>query len=122
MTKPAPRTEGLAIVEKYDVAFRYLYNITRNMPRRHGIFRDELLGCMLRIPRLLYVAAKSKQISRIREADAELATLRWFLREAKHHKLKLITPDQHETVGIMLAQVGSMLGSWMEKPSGAKHG
>lgn len=43
--------EGLVTVEKYDAAFRYLYNITGTMPRRHGVFRDELLRCMLRIPR-----------------------------------------------------------------------
>jgi len=122
MTKPAPRTEGLAIVEKYDAAFLYLYNITRNMPRKHGVFRDELLGCMLRVPRLLYVAAKSGQINRIREADAELAFLRWLLREAKHEEMKLITLRQHETAGVLLAKVGSMLGDWINKKSGAKHG
>jgi hypothetical protein len=118
----APRTEGLAIVEKYDAAFRYLYNITRTMPRRHGVFRDELLSCMLRIPRLLYVAAKSGQINRIREADAELATLRWLLRTADNAPLKLITPRQHEIVAIQLAEVGSLLGGWMKRKSNGKQG
>jgi len=77
---------------------------------------------MIRVPRALYVAAKSKQISRIREADAELATLRWFLRQAEEKPLKIITKSQHETVGVMLAEVGSMLGDWMKKVSGGKHG
>jgi len=121
MTKSAPRVEGLAIVEKYDTAFDYLYSITANIPRRHGVFRDALLECMTRIPRALYVAAKSKQISRIREADAELAVLRWFLRRAAE-KLRIITKRQHEAVGVMLAEVGSMLGDWMKRASGGKHG
>lgn len=110
------------MIEKYDAAFRYLYNITMNMPRRHGVFRDELLACMIRIPRALYVAAKSKQISRIREADAELATLRWFLRQAEDKPLKIITKSQRETAAVTLAEVGRMLGDWMKKASGPKHG
>ncbi|MEX2474015.1 diversity-generating retroelement protein Avd [Marinobacter sp.] len=122
MKKAAPRVEGLAVVEKYDSVFRYLYNITRTMPRRHGVFRDELLQCMLRIPRLLYVAAKSNQISRVREADAELAALRWHLRMAEAWPLQVITSGQHGTVSVLLAEVGSMLGDWIARLSGGRHG
>lgn len=114
MQNSPPRVKGLAVVEKYDRAFRYLYKITRNIPRRHGAFREKMLAAMLEIPDLLYVAAKSNQISRIREADAKLAFLRWCLRHATSDEFKFMTPHQHEIASIMLAEVGSLLGGWMK--------
>lgn len=70
----------MAIVERYDQAVAYLYPIIQTMPRRHGRYRDKLLNALLAVPGLIYVAAKSNQVSRIYQVDAALAELRWLLR------------------------------------------
>ena len=61
---------------------------------------------------LIYVAAKSNQVSRIYHVDAGLAELRWLLRFAASPAQKLITPHQHEVASVHLAEVGKMVGAW----------
>jgi hypothetical protein len=112
MKNPAPRTEGLAIVEKYDQTANYLYPIVQNIPRRHGVFRDCLLDALFKVPGLMYRASKSNQVSRIREVDAALAELRWLLRFAVSPSRKLVAKRQHEVSSVHLAEVGRMVGSW----------
>ena len=113
--KEAPhRVQPLAIVERYDQAVAYLYPITQNIPRRHGRYRDKLLDALLAVPGLIYVAAKSNQVSRIYHVDAALAELRWLLRFAASPAQKLITPHQHEVASVHLAEVGRMVGAWQK--------
>ncbi|SNY95574.1 diversity-generating retroelement protein Avd [Halomonas sp. hl-4] len=112
--KEAPkRVQPLAIVERYDQAVAYLYPIIQNIPRRHGRYRDKLLDALFAVPGLIYTAAKSNQVSRIYHADAALAELRWLLRFAAAPAQKLITTHQHETASIHLAEVGKMVGAWI---------
>jgi hypothetical protein len=109
---PSSRT-GLAIVERYEAAMAYLYPIVQRCPRRHGKLRDALLGVMIDQVGLFYHAAKSRQASRIHAADANLATLRFWLRFAADPSVKIITPNQHRAALRLLAEVGAMLGAWI---------
>lgn len=109
---PSSRT-GLAIVERYEVAVAYLYPLVQRCPRRHGKLRDALLTVMVDQVGLFYHAAKSRQASRLHAADANLATLRFWLRFAADPSVKIITPHQHRAALKLLAEVGAMLGSWI---------
>lgn len=104
---------ALAIVEKYEGFVNYLYPILQTCPRKHGIARDGALACLLCVPGLVYQAAKSQQLSRLYAVDAELASLRFWLRFLAHSGRRVITPSQHQTALAMLAEVGRMLGGWI---------
>jgi len=105
--------KGLAIAERYEAAVAYLYPIVQRCPRRHGKLRDELLALMIGQVGLIYHAAKSRQASRLHAADANLATLRFWLRFAADPSVKIITPGQHRAALKLLAEVGAMLGTWI---------
>jgi hypothetical protein len=110
----APATQALAIVEKYETVLNYLYKILQNCSRKHGVARDAMLSALLAQPELFYVAAKSKQVSRLYVADANLATLRFWLRFMVHPDRKVITHHQHAVALRGLAEVGRMLGAWVK--------
>lgn len=104
----------LAIIEKYEAAVSYLYPIVQNCPRRHATLRDRLIGLLFDQVGFLYQAAKSKQASRLYAADANLATLRFWLRFAADPRLKLISPRQHTVALRHIAETGAMLGQWIK--------
>lgn len=106
--------QALAIVEKYEATLNYLYKILQNCPRKHGVARDAMLGALLVQPELFYVAAKTRQASRLYAADANLATLRFWLRFMAHPDRKVLTPHQHKVALGSLAEVGKMLGAWIK--------
>ena len=106
---------GLAIVERYETVVAYLYPIVQRCSRRHGKLRDALLTLIVDQVGLFYQAAKSRQASRLYAADANLATLRFWLRFAAQPSIKIITPNQHRAALKLLAEVGSMLGAWIGK-------
>ena len=106
--------EGLAIVEKYEQLVDYLYPILQNIPRKHGVARDTILAAMFGQVELLISAGKSRQASRLYTADANLALLRFWLRFMVHPARKLITPHQHRTAAVKIAEVGKMLGAWIK--------
>lgn len=108
----------LAIVEKYEAAVTYLYPIIQNCPRRHATLRDRVIGLMFDQVGLLYQAAKSKQASRLYAADANMATLRFWLRFAADPKLKIISHRQHAVALRHLAETGAMLGQWIKTAKG----
>ncbi len=109
---PSSRT-GLAIIERYEEAVAYLYPIVQRCPRRHAKLRDALLDVMVAQVGLFYHAAKSRQASRLHAADANLATLRFWLRFAALPSVRIITQAQHRAALRLLAEVGAMLGSWI---------
>lgn len=104
---------GLAIVERYETAMAYIYPIVQRCPRRHGKLRDALLDVMIEQVGLFYHAAKSRQASRLHAADANLATLRFWLRFAADPSVKILSPGQHKAALRLLAEVGAMLGGWI---------
>lgn len=106
--------EALAIVEKYEAVVNYLYKILRNCPRQHGIARDEMLkGLFAPVP-ALYAAGKSQQVSRLYAIDADLASIRFWLRFMVHPDRKVITPHQQKVALTHLAEIGRMLGGWIK--------
>ena len=108
------RSQDLVIIEKYEAALDYIYPIIQNCPRAHGALRDRLIGLLFDQVGLLYQAAKSKAPSRLYEADAHLATLRFWLRFAADPKLKIMTPDKHKKALRPLAETGAILGAWIK--------
>jgi len=108
-------TDALAIVEKYEGFVHYLYPILQNAPRKHGVLRDAVLTALFAPIGDLYHAAKSKQLSRLYALDAELATLRAFLRLLAQANIRVITPKQHEIALGHIAQAGRMLNAWIKK-------
>nr|BDD45554.1 hypothetical protein 3 [bacterium]BDD47207.1 hypothetical protein 4 [Pseudomonadaceae bacterium] len=111
-------SKGLAIIEKYEEAVTYLYPILQRCPRAHGNVRDAIMGALFDQVGLFYQAAKSRQPSRLYAADANMATLRFWLRFAVNPKLRILTPHQHRTALRMLAEVGAMLGQWIRTAKG----
>lgn len=105
--------EQLLIVQKFETFLNYLYPIIQNIPRQHGVAKEMLLKDMLGQVKLFILAGKSNQISRLYEADAGLAQLRYWLRFLSHKDRKIITLKQHQVAEIMLAEVGKILGSWI---------
>ena len=110
--------DQMAIMEKYERIIHYLYPIAQSMPRKHGIARDMFLTALFNQANLFYEAGKSNQVSKLYIADAGLAHLRFWLRFLETPKVKCISRHQHETVLNMIAEIGSMLGSWISKRKG----
>ena len=69
-------------------------------------------------PELFYEAGKSNQVGKLYVADAGLAHLRFWLRFLVTPKVKGITKHQHETALVLIANVGSMVNSWVIKRKG----
>ncbi|RVD18432.1 MAG: diversity-generating retroelement protein Avd [Mesorhizobium sp.] len=109
---------GLAIIDKYEEAVTYLYPILQRCPRAHGNVRDTMMAVLFDQVGLFYQAAKSRQPSKLYAADANLATLRFWLRFAADRKLKIITPNQHKATLRLLAEAGAMLGAWIKSAKG----
>lgn len=106
--------DQMVIIEKYETFIKYIYPIVQNIPRIHGVAKEMLLRDILGQVKLFLVAGKTSQISRLYEADAGLANLRYWLRFMSDPSRKIITLRQHQVAEIMLTEVGKMLGSWIE--------
>ena len=104
---------NLVIIEKYEEFLNYIYPIAQNMPRQHGVIRNEFLKLSITQVDLFYKAVKSSQKSKLYEADAGLATLRFLMRICTSKKL--MTPHQHQVASIKIAEVGGILNSWIAK-------
>jgi hypothetical protein len=105
---------GLIVVEKYDKFVNYIYPVLQNIPKKHGIVKEKTIKIVFEQVDLFYRAIKSKHISKLYEADANLALIRYHLRFLASEKRKLISPKQHQTASIILAEVGSILGSMIK--------
>jgi len=102
---------GLIIIEKYDIFVNYIYPVLQNIPRKHGIIKEKIIQLVFSQIELFYKAIKSNQISKLFEADSNLASIRYYLRFLADNKRKLISPKQHQTTSIQLAEVGKIIGS-----------
>ena len=109
-------TDALAIVERYEAFVSYLYPILQRCPRQHGVLRDTVLASLFVPIGGLHHAAKSRQVSRLHDVDAEFATLRSHLRFLA--SIKVISPRQQRTALALLAEAGGMLNAWQRKLGG----
>ena len=112
--------DQLAITEKYESFVDYVYPIAQSLPRRHGVAREKFLQAVFEQVNLLTIAGKSNQISRLYAADAGLAYLRFWLRFLAHPGRKLIGQHQHRVALAQLAEVGRLLGAWIQKSQKAR--
>jgi hypothetical protein len=109
----------LAIVEKYETFLNYVYPIAQRMDRRHSVLRDAFLAAAIDQVRVFIEAGKSKQISKLYAADANLGLLRFYLRFMVATRAG-VTPGNHQVASIHLAETGSMLGAWIKKAQEAQ--
>ena len=110
--------DPLVIVQKYESFINYFYPVAQNIPRQHGVVREMFIQSMIRQVDLFVVAARTNQVSRINEADAGLAYLRYWLRFLSDSNRRLITERQHQVGSVMLAEVGRLIGSWIARRRG----
>lgn len=111
--------DQLVIVQRYETFLTYVYPIAQNLPRKHGVAKEMFLRDMLGQVELFIVAGKSGQISRIREADAGLTMLRFWIRFLSGPICGVMTQHQHRTASIMLAEVGRLMGAWIRSHPGS---
>ena len=120
--------KNLAIIEKYEDFANYIYLVLQNVPRKHGaikemvnvkiqrtFLKENLIHLVFEQVELFYKAIKSNQKARRYEADANLASIRFYLRFFASENRKLISQKQHQTASVKLAEVGKMLNSWIKK-------
>lgn len=103
----------LIIIEKYDGFVNYLYPIIQNVPRKHGTVKEMMTQSIFIQTELFYKALKSDSKSKLHEADANLAMIRYWMRFMANEKRKLITQYQHQTASIKIDEVGKILGTWI---------
>lgn len=104
----------LVIIERYDGFVNYLYPIVQNMERRHGTVKEMITQSIFIQVELFYKALKSDQKSKLHEADANLATIRYWLRFMANDKRRFISKHQHQVASIKIDEVGSILGAWIK--------
>lgn len=102
-------TDKLIIIEKYDDFVNYIYPVLQNIARKHGIIKEKTIHCIFEQIELFYKAIKSNQKSRLYEADANLAIIRYYLRFLSNKNRKLISQHQHQVASIKIAKDGKDL-------------
>jgi hypothetical protein len=105
---------NLIIIEKYNEFVNYIYPVLQNIQRKHGIIKERILLLIFEQVELFYKALKSNQKSRLYEADANLASIRYYLRFLADRNRKLISQKQHHVASIKIAEVGKILNSWIK--------
>ena len=83
--------KNLAIIEKYEYFSNYIYLVLQNVPRKHGVIKEKLIHLVFEQVELFYKAIKSNQKARLYEADANLASIRFYLRFFTSENRKLIS-------------------------------
>lgn len=108
-------TDKLIIIEKYDEFVNYVYPVLQNIARKHGILKEKTINSIFEQIELFYKAIKSNQKSKLYEADANLAIIRYYLRFLADKNRKLISQHQHQVASIKISEVGRILNSWINK-------
>lgn len=106
--------KGLEVIELYEQAFTVIYRRVQSYPRWHGRLRDTTLDRVCAFAGHLYTASKTNQISKIYDADARLAEIRYLLRVAAHNDIKAINADQLQAIQNLLYPVGARLHEWQD--------
>lgn len=104
----------LVIIEKYEEFVNYIYPVLQNIPRKHGIVKEQTIKLIFEAVEMFYKALKSNMKSRLYEADAHLANIRWHLRFLANSNRRLISQKQHQVANLKLKEVGSILNSWIK--------
>ena len=105
---------AMAIVACFEGFVNYLYPMLVNTSRQHRVLRDTVIAACFAQYKLFHAAAKSRQVSRLYEADAGLAYLKELLRFMAGPDRKLVSRRRYEVASVHLAQTGAMLGAWVK--------
>lgn len=101
----------MLIVDKYERLIHYLYPILQSIPRKHGVARNMVLTDLLSVPSAMIIAGKTGQVSKLYLIDAQLATVRYWMRFLVNKKC--MTSHQEQTAQALMSEVGSILGAWI---------
>ena len=107
--------EEMAIVEKYESFLNYAYPKIQNCPRKDGVVRDQVLAAILEPISGFYAAGRSAQVSRLYALDAQVATIRFWLRFLSTNGRTVLSAHQAAESLKRLNEVGRMLGAWIGK-------
>ena len=110
-------SDQMLMIEKQERVIAYLYPIVQRTPRQHGVLRDKMLACLFDQVDLIMQAGKSGHISKLYAADANLAMLRFYIRFYEEG-VKHLTKDQHRIALSLVAEVGNLLGKWINRKKG----
>lgn len=105
--------EQMLLIEKHERVIAYLYPIVQRTPRCHGVARDKFLSCLFDQADLIMRAGKSKHISKIYEADANLGMIRFWIRFYRND-IKHLTEKQENHALSLVAEVGRIIGAWIK--------
>ncbi len=106
---------NLLIIEKYEEFVNYVYPVVQNIDRKHGYVKRKFIDLIFQQVDIFYKAINTSQKSRLYEADGNLASIRFYLRFLANDKRKLLSKKQQQVCEIKLAEVGSILNSWIKK-------
>jgi len=101
----------MLIVEKYEKLINYLYPILQSIPRTHGVAKNLVLNDLLTVPPMMIIAGKTGLVSKLYLIDAQLATVRYWMRFLVVRKC--LTKHQEQTAQVLMSEVGSILSSWI---------
>lgn len=105
----------LIIIEKFTSYILYIYPVLMNCDRKHSFIKETMLRRMDTTIVLMYAAVKTKHKSKLYEIDAMLAALRWYMRLGSRDNIRIFTAKNHRQASILIAEVGKILNSWINK-------
>lgn len=109
------KEEELIIIQKFDDFIQYIYPKVQNIDRTHGYVKQKFINLLFDEIECLYKAVKTTQISKLYEADSNLAAIRYYLRFFSHKDRKLLSLQQAEHSGRLIAEVGKIMNSMINK-------
>ncbi len=92
--------KNLIIIEKYEEFVNYIYPILQNVERKHGLVKEKAIGVIFDQVDLFYKCVKSQSKSKLYDADANLATIRFYLRFLAYDKRRLLSLKQHQSLNL----------------------
>ena len=102
---------NMIIVEKYEKLINYLYPILQSIPRTHGVAKNLAINDLLIAPSMMMIAGKTGQVSKLYVIDAQLATVRYWMRFLVVRRC--LTSHQQQTAQALMSEVGAILGAWI---------
>ena len=109
--------DQMLIIEKHERVMAYLYPIVQRTPRCHAVLRDKVLHCLFDQADYIMQAGKSGHISKMYMADANLSMLRLYIRFYQEGIRHLTTKQERHALAL-IAEVGKLLGAWINRKKG----
>ena len=108
------RDDSPIFSKTYDL-LRWLIPLTLKFPRQQRfVLAQSLQQTVIGLQETLIEAAyRQNPVNELRNADIQLAKLRFHFRLS--HDLQLISTGQYQHVSQMLGEIGRLLGGWQKK-------